>query len=78
MNTANTTNTSKTVNSIDLAQDIEKLFSLDLRSLYLLPIATQLAIIRKARYAADLPRIAERARNLSKWHAAQPNESEVH
>jgi len=54
---ANTINTTTTVNSIDLAKDIEKLFNLELHSLYQLPVAMQLAIVAKARNA-DLARLA--------------------
>jgi len=40
--------TTKTVNSIDLAKVIEKLFHLDLAALYTLPLHAQLAILARA------------------------------
>jgi hypothetical protein len=52
------TNQLQRVNSIHLAQEIEKLFKLDLDTLYMLPKAVQLAIIAKLGHKADLPRIA--------------------
>ena len=54
---ANTTQL-KRVNSIDLAKDIEKIFHLDLHSLYTLPTSVQMAILAKAGHRHDLPRIA--------------------
>jgi hypothetical protein len=48
-------------NPMRLAQDIEKLFKLDLAGLYTLPLHIQLQIIAKAR-TSDLWRIASQSR----------------
>jgi len=52
MTTANTTQ-QRRVNSIDLAKEIEVLFHLNIDAFHTLPVATQIAILAKAKHAHD-------------------------